>query len=102
VDVVALVDDLMDRSRVSAAVPSTRFVRDAQALAGADVVIVDLERHADAVCVIREQSPNVRIVAFGRHDDAARLDRAQREGANTVLARSRFFHDPAAAISASS
>ncbi len=99
---MALVDDLMDRSRVSAALPETRFARDAQDLGAADVVIVDLSTHADAVRTIREQSPTVRIVGFGRHDDRAILDRAQRDGANTVLARSRFFHDPAAAIATAS
>jgi hypothetical protein len=98
VDIVALVDDLMDRSRVSAALPATRFVRDPSDLGPADVVIVDLARHADAVRTIREQSAAVRIVGFGRHDDRVMLDRAQRDGANTVLARSRFFQDPAAAV----
>ena len=101
-DIVALVDDLMDRSRVSAALPATRFVRDASDLGPADVVIVDLARHAAAVRAIREQSPVVRIVGFGRHDDRVALDRAERDGANTVLARSRFFQDPAAAVDATS
>jgi DNA-binding NarL/FixJ family response regulator len=98
VDVAALVDDLMDQSRVRAALPGTRFVRDVAALGAADVVIIDLARHADVVRTIREQSPTVRIVGFGRHDNPALLDRAQRDGANAVLARSRFFHDPAAAV----
>ena len=101
-DIVALVDDLMDRSRVSTALPGTRFTRDASDLGGADVVIVDLARHGDAVRVIREQSPAVRIVGFGRHGDRVVLDRAERDGANAVLARSRFFHDPAAAVDATS
>jgi hypothetical protein len=100
VDVAALIDDLMDRSRVSTALPGTRFVRDVDALGAADVVIIDLARHVDAVRTIREQSPRVRIVGFGRHDNQALLDRAERDGADTVLARSRFFHDPAAAVAA--
>jgi hypothetical protein len=51
--VCALVVDLMDRSRISAAVPGAVFVRDAVACAGADVVIVDLARSGQHVSVLR-------------------------------------------------
>ena len=47
--VVAFVDDLMDRSKLAAAVPQCTFVREADECAGADVVVVDLARHADVV-----------------------------------------------------
>jgi hypothetical protein len=96
--VVALVDDLMDRSRVTSALPGTRFVRTADDAKDADVVVVDLARHGDAVRALRAQSSAVRIIAFGPHVDEEAADRAQRDGADVVLPRSRFFRDPAAAI----
>jgi hypothetical protein len=98
VRIIALVSDLMDRSRVSAAVAGVEFARDAAACAGADVVVVDLARHGDALVAIRAAAPAARIVAFGPHVDDALLDRARRDGADRVVARSRFFADPAAMV----
>jgi hypothetical protein len=37
-------------------------------------------------------------VAFGPHVDDAALDRARSQGADLVIARSRFFRDPLAAV----
>ena len=99
-NVVAFVTDLMDRSKVQSAVEGITFARDPAAAAGADVVIVDLARFADAVAEIREQAPDARIVAFGPHVDDALLRGATEAGADVVLARSQFFRDPAAAIGA--
>jgi hypothetical protein len=93
-----LVDDLMDRSKVGAAVPGMRFVRDPADCAGAELVVVDLGRHAGTVADLRSRLPGARIVAFGRHDDPEALAAAEAAGADLVLPRSRFFHDPAAAI----
>ena len=92
----ALVTDLMDRSRISAAIPGVEFgpVADAPA----DVVIVDLARSADRVAEIRAAMPHARIVGFGPHVDDATAQAARDAGADLVLPRSRFFHDPAAAI----
>ncbi len=95
-----MVGDLMDRSRISAASPDAVFVADAAACSGADVVVVDLSRHADEVASIRAQAPLARIVAFGPHVDGALLERARKDGADAVLARSQFFRDPEAALSA--
>jgi hypothetical protein len=97
--VVALVDDLMDRSRISASLPGTVFVADADGCADADVVLVDLARYADRVTTIRARLPGVRIVGFGPHVDDARLEDARRDGADLVLPRSKFFRDPKAALS---
>jgi hypothetical protein len=95
--VVAMVTDLMDRSRITAAIdgPIT-FVRrlDADTLAGADVVLVDLTR-LDDVGALRAAFPNVRIVAFGPHVDDESLDAARGAGFDVVVARSQFFRDPA-------
>ena len=96
--VVALVGDLMDRSRISGAQPEVVFAQTAAECAGADVVIVDLARHASALRTVREQAPDARIVAFGPHVDDASLTNAQRDGADRVLPRSRFFRDIVAAI----
>jgi DNA-binding NarL/FixJ family response regulator len=90
----------MDRSRVSSAVPDVVFSSDPAASVDADVVIVDLARHADAVAAVRERSPSARIIAFGPHVDDEALRRARTEGAAIVLARSQFFRDPAAAVRA--
>lgn len=97
--VVALVTDLMDQSRIRAAVPDVGFARDPARAAGADVVIVDLARFGDRVAEVRALTPG-RIVAFGSHVDAAGLAAARTAGADIVLARSRFFADPGAAVTA--
>ncbi|MGH8984535.1 MAG: DNA-binding response regulator [Acidimicrobiia bacterium] len=95
---VALVTDLMDRSRISGAVPGVAFASGPDACAGADVVIVDLGGHAEAVAGVRRVAPDARIVAFGRHDNPDALTRAQADGADVAVARSRFFRDPAAVV----
>lgn len=96
--VVALVDDLMDRSRVSAALPGVEMIADAEAARGADRVVIDLARHSDDVAAVRGVAPGARIVAFGRHDDTAALAAARAAGADVVVPRSRFFRDPASTI----
>jgi hypothetical protein len=94
---VALVDDLMDRTRLTAALPGLTFVREPGGIE-ASVVIIDLAAHADAVPVVRAARPTARIIAFGPHVDGPVLDEARAAGADVVLARSRFFRDPAGAV----
>ena len=97
--IVALVADLMDQSRIRAALPDVRFIRDPAQAADAAVVLVDIARGADHVAAVRAVTPG-RIVAFGPHvDDDARAA-ARAAGADAVLARSVFFRDPAAAAAA--
>jgi DNA-binding NarL/FixJ family response regulator len=93
-----LVDDLMDRSKVGAVAPGMRFVRDPADCEGADLVVVDLGRHAGTVAALRSLLPDARIVAFGRHDNPEALAAAAAAGADLVLPRSRFFLDPRAAL----
>jgi DNA-binding NarL/FixJ family response regulator len=100
VKIVALVVDLMDRSRLSNAVGDLTFARDVAGCAGADVVVIDLARDAAAVASVRAAVPDARIVAFGPHVDTDVLERAIIDGADVVLPRSRFFQDPAAALQA--
>ncbi len=92
--VVALTTDLMDRSRLTAAIPGVVFTLDANA----DVVIIDLARGVEQVASIRTSHPQARIVCHGPHVDDASLDAARTAGADVVLPRSRFFRDPSAAI----
>jgi DNA-binding NarL/FixJ family response regulator len=95
--VVALVDDLMDRSRLGV-IDGLAFTRDPAACADSQVVLVDLARHAAAIPAIIRTAPHARIVAFGSHVDTDALDEAARAGATVVLARSQFLRDPAAVV----
>jgi hypothetical protein len=97
--VVALVSDLMDRSRLSAAVPGIELASDLTTVAGADVVVVDLSRHGGVLVDVRRVAPGAFLVAYGPHVDDAALEAARAAGADRVLPRSRFFKDPAAALS---
>jgi DNA-binding NarL/FixJ family response regulator len=95
VRVCALVSDLMDRSKISAAIPDVSFVLDATAA----VVIIDISRSGpQLVAEIRAETPGVRIVCYGPHVDDEAASAAVSAGADVVLARSRFFRDPAAAV----
>ena len=111
--VVGFVDDLMDRSRISAAVPEARFVRsvaamrtligNAEDLAGDThvVVVVDLAKYAGTVDAIRVAVADIDelvvLVGFAPHVDEIARDTTI-AGADRVMPRSRFFHDVGAAI----
>jgi hypothetical protein len=87
-NVVALTTDLMDRSKLTSAIPGLSFTLTADA----DVVIVDLARAPDIVA-IRAGAPNASIVAYGPHvEDFSEVD------ADVVLPRSKFFRDPGAVV----
>jgi DNA-binding NarL/FixJ family response regulator len=90
----------MDRSRITASIAEVTFARDVAGCADAEVVIVDLARFGAAVGDLRRALPDARIVAFGPHVDEDAANDATAAGADVVLPRSRFFRDPAAAISA--
>jgi len=98
VRVVALVADLMDRSRISGAIADVTFANDAAATRDADVVVVDLARFASLVTAVRDAAPSARIVAFGAHVDTDAIARAVDDGADVAIARSQFFRDPATAV----
>jgi len=95
--VALLVDDLMDRSRISGAIEADDSLTTAE-VDEADVVVVDLARHADRLAELRARVPDAVVVAFGRHDDTAALEAARDAGADRVLTRARFFADLPAAI----
>jgi DNA-binding NarL/FixJ family response regulator len=98
VKIVALVDDLMDRSRLAGPLPDIVFISDAAASVGADVVIIELGRNGHVVDAVRQATPGAHIVAFGPHVDEATLAAARADGADRVLSRSQFFRDPVAAV----
>jgi len=86
--VVALVYDLLDRSRIAAALPGVRFVRSLDGVE-ADLVLVDL----GAAPALGELA-NVRaarIVGFVAHVDTERAAEARAAGCTEVLPRSVFF-----------
>ena len=81
----------MDRSRLTNALPGVSFTL----APDADVVIVDLGRGVDQVTSVRASHPDAHIVAYGPHVDDESMDAARAAGADVVVARSRFFRDPA-------
>jgi len=96
--VVAIVGDLMDRSRIAAAIPEVQFTDDPRVTEHADVVIVDLVAYGDRLGAVRVDAPNAHVVAYGPHVDEAMLERGLQQGADVVLPRSRFFRDPRGAL----
>ena len=94
--VVVFVPDLMDRSKVQAAIKRTgaeaEVVADPGELAAASIdaeaVIVDLGRDGVLEALAAIDAPTV---GFGRHDDTAALDAALAAGCDQVLPRSTFF-----------
>jgi hypothetical protein len=97
--VVAVVHDLMDRSKLAAAVAGTRFVATeaalAEALSGLDptraTVVVDLRLHVAFSAIVRSRAEGIRVIAYGSHVDRETLARARAAGCERVLARSAFF-----------
>jgi len=96
--VVALVRDLMDRSKIQGSITGVKFPSTIADCAGADVVIIDLAQNADAIGAVAEAEPNAKILGFGSHVDTESLEAARGAGAHLVMARSQFFRDPLAAV----
>jgi hypothetical protein len=87
--VVALTTDLMDRSKLSAAIPGITFALTDDA----EIVVIDLARGVEPVAAVRASHPNARIVAYGPH-----VENYDDVPADVVLPRSKFFRDPAAFV----
>jgi hypothetical protein len=89
--VVVFAPDLMDRSRIAAALPHAQFVTAVDQLTRADpgsLVLVDLHRAG-----VLETIPTLAqvVIGFASHVDDALLDAARGAGCAEVLPRSRFF-----------
>ena len=94
--VVALTPDLLDRSKVAAAIPGVVHVGAAALLgravdAGTALVLVDLTRPG-AVDAAAELTATCRVVGFGPHVDDALLALATAAGIE-AMPRSRFFRE---------
>jgi hypothetical protein len=81
----ALVGDLMDRSRISAAAPGVEFVRTPDLLVGADLALVDLHR-----VDLSQIPPGLRVIGFASHVDRDTIAAAAAAGIE-AMPRSEFF-----------
>jgi DNA-binding NarL/FixJ family response regulator len=101
--VVALVDDLMVRSRIEAAAAGdaeVSFPRDADQLVARldpppDLILVGLAATRlpwpELIRAARQAAPTVPVIAFGPHRDLALRSRALEAGADRVLANSALM-----------
>lgn len=92
--VAAYTPDLMDRSKISAALDGCRFVARPEALvglAGVDVVVVDLSKRGVADALAAIVAGGARVIGYGSHVDRELLATAEAAGVTDVLPRSRFF-----------
>lgn len=82
--------NLMDASRVQSAVPGAAIANSLNddALAGADVILLDLASGIDPAAVVALGPP---VVAYGPHIDRAALEAAVAAGCREALPRSRVF-----------
>ena len=93
--VAAYTPDLMDRSKISAAVPGCRFVARPEALVGlaaTDVILVDLSKKGVLDVLGEVVAGGARVLAYGAHVDKALLATAEAAGCTSVLPRSQFFN----------
>jgi DNA-binding NarL/FixJ family response regulator len=112
--VVALIPDLMDRSKLSAAVsadpavevdfvssPAALFARADATDRPVDLVVVDLSRPG-VITMIEglRRLAGLRIIGYGSHVDRDLLRSAAEAGCDQVLARSAFFSQLPAVLQA--
>ena len=93
-NVAAYTPDLMDRSKIAAALPECRFVARPEALvglAGIDVVVVDLSKKGVLEALPDIVAGGARVVGYGAHVDHKLLAAASEAGVEDVLPRSKFF-----------
>jgi hypothetical protein len=89
--IIVFAPDLMDRSRISTALPQAEFVASVEELsrAGPDaVVLVDLRRERVLSAIPTLGAP---VVGFASHVDDELMLAAREAGCALVLPRSRFF-----------
>ena len=87
VQVVAITTELMDRSKITGALPGVRVVRPGAEIGAADVVLVDL---ALPGALEHAVDSGARVLAYGSHVDEATLASARAAGAE-AMPRSLFF-----------
>ena len=92
--VAAYTPDLMDRSKISAAIPGCRFVARPEALVGlaaTEVILVDLSKRGVLEALPDIVAGGARVIAYGSHVDKKLLAAAEAAGCTEVLPRSQFF-----------
>ena len=85
--IVAVTTELMDRSKITGALPDVRVVRPGGDLSGADVVLVDLALGGALDAAL---ASGARVIAYGSHVADDVLAAARAAGAE-AMPRSRFF-----------
>ena len=95
-NVAAYTPDLMDRSRITSALPDAeiKYVGSPEALvglAGVDVIVVDLSKKGVLEALPGIVASGTRLLAYGSHVDKKLLDAARDAGVDEVLPRSKFF-----------
>ena len=92
--VVVYVPDLIDRSKLAAALPGATFLQGPEALldqaAGADLVVVDLGRPGVSDALPALVATGARVVGFAAHVDRNTLEEASAAGCQ-AMPRSQFF-----------
>jgi DNA-binding NarL/FixJ family response regulator len=96
--VLAIVDDLMFRSKIEAAARQLSVEVDVSASVPAQdkpwsVAIVDLNLNTDCIEAIRQlraRLPQTPIVAYGSHVETELFEKARAAGCTHVIARSAF------------
>ncbi len=108
--VLLLSNDLMTTSQIEAAVRSaggevsvvtTGGAPTGEAASGVDVVVLDLSTTSDIATTVsqfQQWSPTPRIIAFGPHVHAAKLNAAREAGCDQVLSRGQFLPNVAEVI----
>lgn len=92
--VAAYTPDLMDRSKISAALSDCRFVARPEALvglAGIGVIVVDLSKRGVVEALPDIVAGGARVIGYGAHVDHKLLAAAEAAGVTDVLPRSKFF-----------
>lgn len=95
---VVITRDLMDGSRFRSAAPDVTIVRsaDADALADARIVLLDLATGIDPSAVVTDGRT---VIAYGAHVDDAALNAAKDAGCADALPRSIVFRRAADLLS---
>lgn len=88
--VAVVTRNLMDGSKVEAAVPGAKTARSlaSPALAEADLILLDLESGIEPADVVAIGKP---VIAYGPHVDVDSLESAVAAGCQQALPRSQIF-----------
>ena len=91
-EVVVFAPDLMDRSKITAAVPGASVVRSVDAVTSSPgvIIVVDLSRPGVVDALGGWVAAGARVIGYASHVDRDLIDAGRGAGAE-VMARSAFF-----------